>query len=171
MIRQGILSDTIDSKALTEACAQHLLEQGIAQWNENYPSLEVLKKDLAAGNSYVYIINGDLVGTVMFSQEKDPVYDPIQWLSPEEGAYYVHRLAVHPLFQKQGIARALMDFVEEEVLRIGGQSIRLDTFSKNIRNQRFYKARGYTQLGMIYFPHKSEHPFHCFEKVLHTHNS
>lgn len=170
MIRQGILSDTIDSKALTEACAQHLLEQGIAQWNENYPSMEVLKKDLAAGNSYVYIINGDLVGTVMFSQEKDPLYEPIQWSTPDSDSYYVHRLAVHPEVQGQGIARAMMDFVESEIKNRGGTAVRLDTFSLNPRNNKFYKARGYTQLGDIYFAHKSPHPFHCFEKLLRSEN-
>ena len=36
----------------------------------------------------------------------------------------------------------------------------------NPRNSRFYKARGYVQLGNVYFPKQSEFPFFCFEKVL-----
>lgn len=170
MIRLGIPSDNIDSKVLTTACAQHLCRQGIEQWNENYPSLAVLTRDLEAGNAYVYLQEGQLVGTVMFSQEKDPLYDPIQWSTHDNGAYYVHRLAVHPDYQGQGIAKALMDFVENEIKRLGGSAIRLDTFSQNPRNIKFYKARGYTQLGDIYFEHKSPYPFHCFEKVMHSEN-
>ena len=42
----------------------------------------------------------------------------------------------------------------------------LDTYSKNIRNQKFYEARGYKKLGDVYFPHKNDQPFHCYELVL-----
>lgn len=170
MIRRGKPSDNTDTKALTEACAAHMLQQGIEQWNENYPSLSVLTRDLEAGHAYVYILNDRLVGSVMFSQEKDPLYEPIQWSTPDSDSYYVHRLAVHPQVQGQGIARALMDFVESEIKNRGGTAVRLDTFSLNPRNNRFYKARGYTQLGDIYFAHKSPHPFHCFEKLLRSQN-
>ncbi len=45
-------------------------------------------------------------------------------------------------------------------------SIRLDTFSKNIRNQKFYELHGYNKLGDIYFPDQSENPFYSYELVL-----
>ena len=167
MIRKGKVSDSTESKALTEACARHMLAQGIAQWNENYPTMDVLERDLKAGHVRVFIKDNQVVGTVMFSQEKDAVYNPIHWSTPDLGAYYIHRLAVHPNHQSQGIARALMDHIEAEMMDNKATAIRLDTFSQNLRNQRFYQARGYQQLGNIYFPHKSEHPFYCYEKVLH----
>jgi len=48
----------------------------------------------------------------------------------------------------------------------GYQSVRLDTFSQNKRNQKFYETRGYQKLGDIFFPKQSEHPFHCYELLL-----
>ena len=45
-------------------------------------------------------------------------------------------------------------------------SVRLDTFSQNKRNQKFYEARGYKKLENIYFPKQSTHPFNCYELVL-----
>ena len=45
-------------------------------------------------------------------------------------------------------------------------SIRLDTFSLNHRNNKFYKSRGYTRLEDVFFPMQSEFPFHCYEKIL-----
>jgi len=170
VIRLGKPSDNADTKVLTEACAVHMQQQGIEQWNEYYPSLAILTKDLMAGDAYVYIQDGRLVGTVMFSQDKDPLYNPIQWSTPDAAAYYVHRLAVHPDYQGQGIAKALMDFVEGKIQQSGGSAVRLDTFSQNPRNNKFYKARGYTQLGDIYFANKSPYPFHCFEKVFRKEN-
>ena len=102
----------------------------------------------------------------MFSQEKDPQYYSIHWLTDDHKNLYIHRLAVHPNSQKQGVARQMMDFAEAFSIREKMISIRLDTFSKNPRNIRFYKARGYNKLGDVYFIKQSQDPFHCFEKVV-----
>jgi hypothetical protein len=59
-----------------------------------------------------------------------------------------------------------MDFAEAYAIQEQIISIRLDTFSKNLRNIRFYEAREYTKLGDVYFVKQSQHPFHCFEKVV-----
>ena len=102
----------------------------------------------------------------MFSEKKDPLYNTVNWLTPDNKNLYIHRLAVHPKSQRQGIARQLMDFAEDFGEKKRMESIRLDTFSQNPRNIRFYKARGYLNLGDVYFENHSEDPFHCFEKLI-----
>ena len=166
MIRKAIVQDIPHIKKITEACAQHMIDQGIYQWNKNYPSLEVLTKDVKANNVYVYILKEEIVGTVMFSMEMDDFYCEIDWLTQDAKQLYVHRLAVHPSYQKQGIARGLMDFGEALAKEKKCLSIRLDTFSQNPRNNRFYQARKYQQVGQVFFAQKSEHPFYCYEKLL-----
>jgi len=59
-----------------------------------------------------------------------------------------------------------MAFAETYARNKNFAAVRLDTFSQNKRNQRFYEIRGYTKLTDIYFPKQSEHPFHCYELVL-----
>ena len=59
-----------------------------------------------------------------------------------------------------------MNFAENHARKHNFESVRLDTFSKNKRNQKFYESRGYKRLGDIYFPKQSEAPFHCYELVL-----
>jgi ribosomal protein S18 acetylase RimI-like enzyme len=59
-----------------------------------------------------------------------------------------------------------MDFAEQHAIENNYTSIRLDTFSKNKRNQLFYELRGYKKLEDIYFPKQSEFPFNCYELVL-----
>jgi len=59
-----------------------------------------------------------------------------------------------------------MDFAETFARENMFDSIRLDTFSQNKRNQQFYERRGYQRLADIFFPNQSEHPFHCYELVL-----
>jgi ribosomal protein S18 acetylase RimI-like enzyme len=58
-----------------------------------------------------------------------------------------------------------MDYAEAFAKAKKAPSVRLDTFSQNHQNQRFYEARGYQRLGSIYFPKQSEHPFYCYELV------
>lgn len=166
MIREAVVEDIPQIKKITEACAQYMIDQGIYQWNKNYPSLEVLTKDVKANNVYVYLVEQKIVGTVMFSMEMDDFYTEVNWLTPNFNQLYVHRLAVHPHYQKQGIARALMDFGEALAKEKKCLSIRLDTYSKNPRNNRFYQARQYQQVGQVFFSQKSEHPFYCYEKLL-----
>jgi ribosomal protein S18 acetylase RimI-like enzyme len=166
MVRKALVQDIPNIKKITEACAQHMIDQGIYQWNKNYPSLEVLTKDVKANNVYVYLLEQEIIATVMFSMEMDDFYRKIDWLTQDAKQLYVHRLAVHPAYQGQGIARGLMDFGEALAKEKECLSIRLDTFSQNPRNNRFYKARQYQQVGQVFFAQKSEHPFYCYEKVL-----
>ena len=65
-----------------------------------------------------------------------------------------------------GNGKKLMDFAESFAVENNFISIRLDTFSLNQRNNKFYRSRGYTQLGDVFFPMQSDLPFHCYEKVL-----
>jgi ribosomal protein S18 acetylase RimI-like enzyme len=87
-------------------------------------------------------------------------------LTKNKNNIYIHRLAVHPNLQGKGYAQQLMKFAEHYAQENNVLSIRLDTFSQNKRNQKFYELRGYKKLGDIFFPKQSKHPFHCYELVL-----
>jgi ribosomal protein S18 acetylase RimI-like enzyme len=151
---------------MTQACARKMITQNIYQWNSHYPSPDAFTLDIARGELYVLKAHHQIIGCVVCSFVMDQEYLPIQWLTPSKNNLYIHRLAVHPEHQSQGHARALMDFSEAFAKAHSCPSVRLDTFSKNERNQRFYTARGYQRLGNIYFPKQSEHPFYCYELVL-----
>ena len=165
-IRQAIITDLDIVKKIAEACAIDMAKYSIFQWNEKYPSRDVFKNDIEAGALYVLEINKTIVGCIMLSDVKDDSYKDVKWLTKDFKNLYVHRLAVNPDYQKKGHGRRLMDFAESFAVENNFTSIRLDTFSLNHRNNKFYKARGYTQLGDVFFPIQSDLPFHCYEKVL-----
>ncbi|UBZ08047.1 GNAT family N-acetyltransferase [Salegentibacter mishustinae] len=166
MIRKAKLNDLRKIKKLTEACAKALQQQNIFQWNEHYPSLEKLQNDIKKEELYVLEEENMIIAIIVLTPNMDKVYRNIDWLSKTDNNLYVHRLATHPEFWGKGYARRMMDFAEEFAKNKNFISIRLDTFSKNIRNQKFYEARGYKKLGDVYFPHKNDQPFHCYELVL-----
>jgi ribosomal protein S18 acetylase RimI-like enzyme len=96
----------------------------------------------------------------------DEEYHSINWLTKNNNNLYIHRVAIHPEHQGKGYAQQLMGFAENFAIENNYTSIRLDTFSQNTRNQKFYELRGYKRLGNIYFPKQSEHPFYCYELIL-----
>jgi ribosomal protein S18 acetylase RimI-like enzyme len=139
---------------------------GIFQWNEEYPSREAFENDISRKELYVLKSENTLIGCITITTYMDEEYVPIKWLTPNENNVYIHRLAVDPKFQGKGYAQMLMNFAENYALENKYISIRLDTFSKNKRNQKFYAQRGYQKLGNVYFPKQSDSPFYCYELVL-----
>ncbi len=165
MIRRAKVSEIDQILKLTKACAAAMIKKGIFQWNEHYPSKEAFLRDIDREELYVLLKDEELIGTIVISTHMDEEYIPIKWLTPNDCNVYIHRVAVHPDHQGLGHAQGLMDFAEQQAKEQGFTSIRLDTFSQNERNQRFYEQRGYQRLGNIYFPKQSEHPFYCYEFV------
>ena len=166
MIRKAKITELQKIKALTEACAAAMIGKGIYQWNEHYPSLEKLKNDILRSELFVIEESRNLLGIIVITETMDEEYLPIPWLSKSRNNIYIHRLATHPNVWGQGYAQKLMDFAEDFARTGNYESVRLDTFSKNCRNQKFYETRGYQKLDSIYFPKQSEHPFYCYELLI-----
>lgn len=167
MIKKATHSQLDEILNLSKACAKHMISKGIYQWNEHYPSRSAFEEDLKRDELYTYTQLDAIAGTIVISDLKDDIYEPVTWLTPADArCIYIHRLAVHPDFQGQGIAQQMMNYAEEFARKNGFVSVRLDTFSQNSRNNQFYQKRGYQKLEEIYFPKQSEHPFYCYELVL-----
>lgn len=166
MIRKAKLAEIPEILELTRACGKEMESRGIFQWNEHYPSRIILEKDVDRGELYLLENSTGLLGIIALTTIMDAEYKSVQWLTPNGANLYVHRLAVNPKFQGLGYAQRLMDFAEAVAREGNFISIRLDTFSQNPRNQKFYEQRGYSRLGNVYFPKQSEFPFYCYELVL-----
>lgn len=166
MIQLANSSDLNEIKQLTEACALAMQEKGIFQWNELYPSREKLAEDIDKEQLFILKEEGEARGIIVLTPEMDEEYIPVEWLTPNNENLYVHRLATHPSVWGKGYGQHLMDFAEAFARNNRYRSVRLDTFSQNLRNQKFYEMRGYQRLGNIYFPKQSEHPFYCYELKL-----
>ena len=160
------INDINDIMKMIHDCANDLISKNIFQWNEKYPSKDIFLSDIEKKNLFILKNNSGIIGCIALSNEKDIEYTDVKWLTKDDKNLYLHRLAVDPKFQKKGIGKLLMDFAEDYARNNKFISVRLDTFSKNERNNRFYKSRKYKKLDDVYFPNQSEFPFHCYEKLL-----
>lgn len=166
MIQRAKISEINEILTMTTACRIAMEANHIYQWTLEYPSREIFEHDIARNELFVLKKSGKIIGCIVISTVMDEEYRPVKWLTQNTSNFYIHRLGVHPEYQGQGMAQQLMDFGENFAKENKALSIRLDTFSQNKRNQKFYEKRGYTKLEDIFFPAQSEHPFHCYELVL-----
>ena len=121
MIRKATFDDIDVILGITKACATYMIDQGIYQWNDQYPNRKTFENDVKRSELYLVEHNKKVVGCIVLTPVKDDEYVPIQWFTKDHNIY-IHRLAVHPTFQGQGVAQQLMTFAEK--LRSGGRALR-----------------------------------------------
>lgn len=147
-----------------EQCRRAMQSVGIFQWQNEYPTIETVKKDIKDKTLYGYYENGSCLGAVCISTFQDEEYKEIDWKGSDENVIVIHRLAVNPDYQAKGIARLLMDFAEDYAKKENYSAIRLDSYSQNKRALKFYKNRGYQKRGECFFAGRDK-PFYCYELI------
>jgi ribosomal protein S18 acetylase RimI-like enzyme len=152
-------------------CVHQMRDRGSDQWDELYPTREILAGDIAAGNLWVlrearlHETNDTsaIIGAVVLNEAQPPEYAQLTWRGTKP--LVIHRLCVHPDRQGSGAARQLMTFAESRAARHGYDSVRLDTYSGNPRAVALYEGRGYRISGYVRFRRRTL-PFICFELPL-----
>ena len=71
-IRKSICIDTGALMALFDEARTTIAQLGIDQWQDGYPSLEVVDEDIALERSYAVIIDGQLRGTFVLIEDGEP---------------------------------------------------------------------------------------------------
>ncbi len=138
MIRKGTLSDIDSILIITKACAKKMVDDDIYQWNDHYPNSTAFENDVKRNELYVLEINNIIVGCVAISVLMDKEYEDVKWLTKNENNIYIHRLAIHPVYQGQGSAQQLMDYAEQFAIENNYISIRLDTFSHKTKETNYF---------------------------------
>jgi ribosomal protein S18 acetylase RimI-like enzyme len=141
-----------------------MYQNGIDQWNEDYPGREIIAGDIETGTLFKITDRGQIAGIIVLNNRQSPEYGDLTWQDQSGNFLIVHRLCLHPAFQGKGLSKQMMGFAEEHALKNGCTSIRLDTYNKNYIALKLYDSLGYRRVGTVSFrPGKT---FQCFEKVI-----
>lgn len=115
------------------------------QWENGYPSEEVILHDIRKGYGYVVEAGSGPIGYFAFIPSPEPTYSYIEggsWL--DDSPYYVvHRVASYP--HVHGVFRAIMDWCFSQ-----DPNIRIDTHRDNRIMQHCILRYGFTYCGIIY---------------------
>tara|TARA_B100001027_G_scaffold98357_1_gene67564 strand:+ start:503 stop:1024 length:522 start_codon:yes stop_codon:yes gene_type:complete len=165
-IRKAIQGDLDAVMKIIQSCTNDMISQKIFQWNDKYPDRETFFNDIENEDLLLLVQDNQLLGCVSVTNKMDDFYSTIDWIAATKKNIYVHRLAIHPKYQGLGYAKRIMNYIENDAIENNYNSIRLDTFSMNKKNNNFYSNIGYEKLGQIYFRDQSDMPFNCYEKCL-----
>lgn len=139
---------------------------GIDQWQNGYPTREILLSDVENGELFRIEIDGQTAGGFALLLHRDPTYDQIEgaWKTGDRGAYAaVHRVTVDPAFRGRDIPRAIYAFAEERARACLLCSLRIDTHEGNVVMRRSLEKCGFLHVGVIHLPDGS--PRVAYEKV------
>lgn len=138
-------------------------DNNIPQWDEIYPTSEILKEDILKKEMYVGIKGDTIVSVLVANDEFDEQYKNGNWKYADKSFAVVHRLCVNPIYQNQKIGQTTMNMIEEILKKEGIESIRLDVFSLNPYALKMYEALGYQKVGET---HWRKGLFYLLEKKL-----
>lgn len=151
---------------IVDRCRAALRAQGILQWDEIYPTREIVAADVAERRLHVLVAGDRPQAVVAVDATQDEQYATVPWTSAEP-ALVVHRLCVAPAAQGRGFGARLMDYAEAHAAHHRFASVRLDAYSGNPQALALYRRRGYREAGQVFFPRRSL-PFHCFERDIRS---
>lgn len=123
-------------------------DEGVFQWNENYPTATMIKGDLEKGYTYLVYDEGKIVAFFTTNSIcEDDVHDHIKWLNEGDNWVILHRLCVDTGAQGNKIGQRILALFEKEKIEEGFDSIRIDVFSTNAAAIHIYEKFGYILLG------------------------
>lgn len=125
------------------------------QWNNGYPTRELLESDIRLNRLYVMRRKGKICGAFVFFIGDDPTYRYIEGNWMDETPYgVIHRIAG----SGGGIFAAALAFCRAQI-----SHIRIDTHRNNFPMQRAVEKAGFSRRGIIYVEDGT--PRNAYEKA------
>lgn len=111
---------------------------------------DVTRQRVAAGECYVAVAGGRLVGTVLYVPPLRTSGTP--WLDRPDVAS-IHQLGVDPALQQSGLGTRLMKYAEARAAICGAREIALDTAEPATHLRDWYASRGYRPIKFAQWAH------------------
>ena len=165
IIRRATLNDIPGIMHLIAEVVPVMNASGNFQWDSSYPNAAVFEKDIELDQLWVADTGGDIAGVSAITTDQEPEYAQVGW-DLNETAIVTHRLAVSTRYRGQGIAAKLMQQAEDEAIRRGIKTLRIDTNTSNEATQQLFPKLGYKYAGEIGLGFRPNLKFYCYEKRL-----
>ena len=152
LIRQARYEDIKTILSIVRSAQLSLSELGIDQWQDGYPSEDVIAEDISNGVGYVACTEeGDVVGYEAILLSGEEAYSQIEdclWHT-SNNYVVVHRLCVDGTLRRKGVAIELMAFAGDFALQHGISDFRIDTHEGNVRMLALLEKLGFEHVGTI----------------------
>ena len=128
---------------------------GIDQWQNGYPSEDVIIADVEKSQSYICDIDGKICGTFAMLENGEPTYDKIydgHWLTGDDfrGYIAIHRVAISVASRGSGLSGKIIEYAADFARTMGRKSLRIDTHRGNKVMRRMLEKNGFEYCGVFY---------------------
>lgn len=164
--RKSTKADIVKIMDIIKQAQAYFKEQGIDQWQNNYPNEEVINNDIENDDSYVMLDNNNIIATTVISFAKEKSYENIldgKWITNDDYGV-IHRIAVDNTQKGKGLSHKIIKYAEEVCKQNDIHSIKVDTHEQNIPMQSLLKKNGFEYCGIIYLEDGGKRV--AFEKIL-----
>ena len=137
---------------------------GSQQWQDGYPNPEVILNDINKAAGYILLDGEIIIGYTAILINDEPEYENIQgkWLSDSDFVVF-HRVAITQEYLGKGIAKILMQEIENFATVHSIKSIKADTNFDNQAMIAIFEKSHYVYCGEVYFRGS---PRRAYEKIL-----
>lgn len=159
-VAKATMEEADDIIHLLKEVAQWIQEIKIDQWRSVAEGQvdEEIKEMIMREQVYIVKKGKNLVATFTL-YENQGEWDRYLWGDLQDGAIYIHRLAVALSKKGGGLGRGIIQWIENKIKQEGKTIVRLDCVAHNKKLNDFYRRCGYTYLGR-------RHDFSLYEKKL-----
>ncbi len=128
---------------------------GIDQWQDGYPSREVIADDIARSAMYVACDGGEIAAAAVLLPPPEPDYAELdgEWTLDTESYAVVHRIAARDDYRGRGASSFLLRGLTAIAEDYGCDSVRMDTHRGNTVMQAFLCRHGFCRCGLITLSH------------------
>lgn len=150
VIRPWTEDDSISElTALLHRAYAGLAQMGLRFW-ATHQSDEVTAARIADGQCFVGLIDGRIVGTILFKNQSQtkgsPWYDRLEVAS-------IAQFGVEPDLQAKGLGRQLIGFAEKQAIDGGARELALDTAEPATHLVNWYTKLGFRFVGHEQWQH------------------
>lgn len=168
MIRIANESDLNDILDITKRAVIHQQEvDQFKQWDQEYPNIDVFTQDIKKNTLYVYIDDNDNAITGFFVLNKQVYKEHYQanFTVDLSNAYTLHRVCSDPNYRGRGIGNTMLTEAIFLARKFEGESLIIDTNSKNIAMNKIVKQIGFKFVGEMQL-RPGYAPWNCYEYYL-----
>lgn len=117
-LRKATVLDSDTIWEILQQAIQKRKKEGSTQWQDGYPNLEVIRKDIEKEVAFVLVYEKIVVGYVAILINVEPEYNNLQgsWLTNSDYVVF-HRFAIAKEYIGKGLAKKMMNCIEEYALR------------------------------------------------------
>jgi GNAT superfamily N-acetyltransferase len=162
--RQAIPSEIPQIWAILQQAIARRKADSSDQWQDGYPNPDVIQNDIDKNAGFVLTEGDIIIGYSAVLINDEPAYENIKgnWLSKGDFVVF-HRVAISEKHLGKGLAKKLMNFIEDFAISNNIYSVKADTNFDNFAMIAIFEKLDYSYCGEVHFRGSARK---AYEKVI-----